>query len=612
MLVVGEYVVFWIMLRRCEWPEKESWDQSETAIQERYRVVIIADPQLTDWYSYKQSGLALWLTEFYTDLFMRKSFARLHRRLQPDMVLFLGDLLDGGRETLVQEEYKGSDDRQVYEKNKGRFLEKVFDSRRTAWNQEPLVMDEAVIGEQENLRLNANEDESKLRETHRLGISITGHSRQITYSAADATERAQIRQNGKSARLYVAGNHDVGFGDTLVRKAMKRYKDDFGSVNYEIKIGNHSIVVLDTLSLSSNITSIREESRDFLTRMGQEKSKEPRILFTHVPLFRPETTSCGEAREAQQLILDRNGEQYQNMVNASLSQEILRKIQPDIVFSGDDHDWCEMDHSLDGRLTPEVTLPTFSFAQGITQPGFVVLSLYNPQHILRNARSLTREVYNATMTLPETHAFENSSAKISKMITFAYDECMLPKQIVIYFGYSCLFLATLLWLMSYRFWWLKRSRYFCSDSVLMRRNSTVVSSEMSSNRFSSSPHPLQDLTAQEKTFSTQEATAETLWQQRKSETSRTSCDDEAESVDSPRTLFSFSHSSTKSLPSPLLFSPLSPLSPLMDSMKRHQNWRRILWPLQRKHFWMMVAWDVWVIIRYVIPLYFLLILAAML
>ncbi|KAG9069091.1 hypothetical protein KI688_009986 [Linnemannia hyalina] len=383
-LVFGEHAVFWVMLRRCEWPAKESWDQSERAVQERYKIVIIADPQLTDWYSYKQTGLALCLTEFYTDLFMRKGFARLHRRLQPDMVLFLGDLMDGGRETVAE------DDGGVYEKNKGRFLDKVFDSRRTAWNQEPLVMDEEDIGEEEGLRQYGGEYETRSRQMDEARTGdTTGHYRQITYPAAGATERAQIRQDGKSARLYVAGNHDVGFGDTLVRQAMKRYKGDFGSVNYEIKVGNHSLVILDTLSLSSNITSIREESRDFLAKMEQEKPKEPRILFTHVPLFRPETTSCGEAREAQQLILDGNGEQYQNMVNASLSREILRKVQPDMIFSGDDHDWCEMGHSLDERLTPEVTLPTFSFAQGIKQPGFVVLSLYNPQHISRNAPEST-------------------------------------------------------------------------------------------------------------------------------------------------------------------------------------------------------------------------------
>ncbi|KAG0291128.1 hypothetical protein BGZ96_005462 [Linnemannia gamsii] len=418
MLVFGEYAVFWIYLCRCGWPEKASWDNREVAIQERYRVVIIADPQLTDWYSYKQTGLALWLTEFYTDLYMRKSFARLHRRLQPDMVLFLGDLLDGGRETVAME---GVDDKEekgrVYEKNKGRFMEKVFDSRRTAWNQEPLIMDEEDIGEQENSKLDGSGDETKWRKTHksRRVDDITGHYRQITYPAVDSIERVQIRHDGKSARLYVAGNHDVGFGDTLVRKAMKRYKGDFGSVNYEIKIGNHSLVVLDTLSLSSNITSIREESQDFLAR--------------------PETTPCGEARESRQLILDRNGEQYQNMVNASLSQEILRKIQPDMVFSGDDHDWCEMGHSLDGRLIPEVTLPTFSFAQGVAQTGFVVLSLYNPQHISRNARSLTQEDKSAAATMPAT-ALDSHTAKVSDMTTFALSVLVAQAKSTLQLGFS--------------------------------------------------------------------------------------------------------------------------------------------------------------------------------
>jgi hypothetical protein len=47
-----------------------------------------------------------------------------------------------------------------------------------------------------------------------------------------------------------------------------------------------------------------------------------------------------------------------------------------------------MGHALDGRLTPEVTLPMFTFAQGVTQPGFVVLSLYNPQRISKKVCSL--------------------------------------------------------------------------------------------------------------------------------------------------------------------------------------------------------------------------------
>lgn len=298
------------------------------------------------------------------------------------------------------------------------------------------------------------------------------------------------------------------------------------------------------------------------------------------------------------------------MVNASISREILRKVQPDMIFSGDDHDWCEMGHSLDGRLTPEVTLPTFSFAQGIKQPGFVVLSLYNPQHISRNARSLMQEADNATTTLPANHVLESHMAKMSDMTTFAYDECMLPKQLVIYSGYSCLLLCTLLWLVGYRFLWLMQSRRFCSDSVLMRWNPTVITNTMSSNCVSSSPHPLPDSTLQEELCSPQEAAPETFWQQQKSETSHSLCNAEEKNVDSPRTS-SFSHSNTKFPFSPIL-SPLSPLSPLMDSMKKHRVWRRIFWPFRRRRFWVMLVWDFWDIFRCVIPLYLLLILTSLL
>ncbi|KAK3837470.1 MAG: Metallo-dependent phosphatase-like protein, partial [Linnemannia gamsii] len=263
-------------------------------------MAIIADPQLTDWMSYHQSGLLLALVEMYTDIYMKRSFRRLHASLRPDAVLFLGDLNDGGRNT----------DQKTFEKNTGRFFEWIF-----------------------------------------------------------ATDSSALR-------LYVAGNHDVGFGDTLIRSSMKRYKRVFGSVNYEVNVGNHSLVVLDTLALSSKVPSIREESQLFLDQIKQEQPSLPRILFTHVPLHRLDTTYCGKARETDQTIKDRKGEQYQNMVNIPLTREILEDIQPDMVFSGDDHDWCEIAHpTIGGNFVPEVTLRTFSFAQGIKRPAFGMLSL---------------------------------------------------------------------------------------------------------------------------------------------------------------------------------------------------------------------------------------------
>ncbi|KAG0071435.1 hypothetical protein BGZ89_010657 [Linnemannia elongata] len=99
-------------------------------------MAIIADPQLTDWMSYHQSGLLLALVEAYTDIYMKRRFRRLHASLHPDAVLFLGDLNDGGR---------NSDD-QTFVKNTKRFFEWVFATKSSAWNQDPVVKD-ALPGE---------------------------------------------------------------------------------------------------------------------------------------------------------------------------------------------------------------------------------------------------------------------------------------------------------------------------------------------------------------------------------------------------------------------------------------------------------------------------------
>ncbi|KAF9984959.1 hypothetical protein BGZ75_003500 [Mortierella antarctica] len=358
-LSMGEVGSYWVMIHRCSWPENESWDASEDRLKNRYRIAIIADPQLTDWYSYKQTGLLLKLVETYTDLYMKRSFRRLHSAVQPDAVMFLGDLNDGGRDS--------SDD--VFVKNSNRFLEHVFQTTATAWNQQPVVMD-TIAGED----LDQHEYDSRVGPHYRQQINIP----------QDADEREAIRESGRSLRLYMAGNHDIGFGDNIIRPSVKRFKDAFGSINYEVKVGNHSLVVLDTLALSSDVQDIRGESQQFLTQLEQDSQMLPRILFTHVPLFRLDTTPCGKSRETKQLIINRGGYQYWNMVNATLSRDILRGIRPDVVFSGDDHDWCEIAHSLDGALIPEVTLRTFSFAQGIQQPGFVMLSLHNPELKSRN------------------------------------------------------------------------------------------------------------------------------------------------------------------------------------------------------------------------------------
>ncbi|KAF9132791.1 hypothetical protein BGW39_011275 [Mortierella sp. 14UC] len=437
-------------------------------------MVIIADPQLTDWMSYHQSGLLLALVETYTDIYMKRSFRRLHASLRPDAVLFLGDLNDGGRNT----------NQKTFEKNTNRFFEWIFATKTSAWNQKPIVMDalegETAVEAGEATVETAN-NSNRLRKRQALTeeekaeyVDITGHYLQRIEAPLDAMERQKIRDSGRSLRLYVAGNHDVGFGDTLIRSSMRRYKRVFGSVNYEVNVGNHSLIVLDTPALSSEVPSIREESQQFLDQIKQEQPSLPRILFTHVPLHRLDTTSCGKSRETDQSIKDRSGEQFQNMVNIPLSREILEGIQPDMVFSGDDHDWCEIAHpTIGGNLVPEVTLRTFSFAQGIKQPAFMMMSLFNPDHKPKNVQP----VVPLEAGLPVSREFvQGSVERPSGDTTFVYDECMLPNQMLIYICYGALFAASLSWVLIRQFQRMSISRKRAGASSILgrwRKNQSV-------------------------------------------------------------------------------------------------------------------------------------------
>jgi hypothetical protein len=68
----------------------------------------------------------------------------------------------------------------------------------------------------------------------------------------------------------MAGNHDYGFGDAIVRSARTRYEREFGSPNWITQLGNHSIISLDTLSLSSRVTDIRNTTQTFLDDLSAQ------------------------------------------------------------------------------------------------------------------------------------------------------------------------------------------------------------------------------------------------------------------------------------------------------------------------------------------------------
>ncbi|KAG0381203.1 hypothetical protein BGX24_006575 [Mortierella sp. AD032] len=533
-------------------------------------MAIIADPQLTDWMSYHQSGLLLALVEMYTDIYMKRSFRRLHASLRPDAVLFLGDLNDGGRNT----------DQKTFEKNTGRFFEWIFATNSSAWNQGPIVMDAldgetaaipATAGAASTNSNNLRKRQSLTEEEKARNEDITGHYVQRVEAPLDSIERLRIRDSGQSLRLYVAGNHDVGFGDTLIRSSMKRYKRVFGSVNYEVNVGNHSLVVLDTLALSSKVPSIREESQLFLDQIKLEQPSLPRILFTHVPLHRLDTTYCGKARETDQTIKDRKGEQYQNMVNIPLTREILEDIQPDMVFSGDDHDWCEIAHpTIGGNFVPEVTLRTFSFAQGIKRPAFGMLSLFNPDQKPKNVQHVVGSLEAAGLPVSREFAL-GSVERPSGDSTFVYGECMLPDQLLVYICYGALFAVSLSWILIRRFQWMSISRQRVRESSILGRwrksqsadvtTTSNIINNISENSIGSSSsradQQLDDTTFEEKDVYYDE--------------------------------------------------PVGPLSlgATVNSITTAEGKKQLRrrWPLFMRLFWERVVRDLWDVVRYVVPFY---------
>lgn len=184
--------------------------------------------------------------------------------------------------------------------------------------------------------------------------------------------------------MNVPGNHDIGFGDTIIEQSLQRFSTYFGEPSSYYDIGNHTFVLLDTISLSDEANpKVSAIPKEFLNEFVKGDHPLPRILLSHVPLYRnSEQQKCGELRESKNDFPIQHGDQYQTVIDPELSQEVLSKIKPIILFSGDDHDYCHITHSYhsDGvtKIAEETTVKSCAMNMGIMKPAIQLLSLYNP------------------------------------------------------------------------------------------------------------------------------------------------------------------------------------------------------------------------------------------
>lgn len=298
-------------------------------------------------------------------------------------------------------------------------------------------------------------------------------------------------QRGRKLVASLPGNHDLGFGAQVQIPVRDRFEAFFGDMNRVDVVGNHTIVSVDTVSLSADTSEyksahdlrpIYEPVNQFLKTVKDQKRRAveeelrhwydpegglryphdaeeldksdpawahhpevgskgpelPTILLTHVPLYRAPGTPCGPQREhwpptkppkgqKEPVVPDeRNalkvvaGYQYQNVLNEADSIKLVKNVGNVIhVFSGDDHDYCEVVHSDTKENVREITVKSISMAMGVPTPGFLMVSLYNP------VDSQGKPLPGAPESTLQTHL------------------CLLPNQIHTYMQYVVFILMTL-------------------------------------------------------------------------------------------------------------------------------------------------------------------------
>ncbi|KAL2755801.1 hypothetical protein ACRALDRAFT_1082099 [Sodiomyces alcalophilus JCM 7366] len=416
LLLWGEDWVFTNSVKSCRWDSWERWPSGSSP----HHLILIADPQLIDPHTYPDRPWPLDdLTLLITDNYLRRVYTRLQSRLRPDSVFFLGDLFDGGRE---------------WKTATGDFT----DSR---WSREhrPRLEKQYVKMWRKNYG-----EQFWLDEYARFG-DIFFENWKL------GGDKPGPWQRGRKLVASLPGNHDLGFGNEIKLPVRDRFYAHFGEGNRVDVVGNHSIVSVDTVSLSAGssdtlrpadfkpiFSPIDEFLRDVshakrraverelrfwrgepegpafkhavedaetadvdhlpsLKEAADANSELPTILLTHVPLYREPGTPCGPLRERwpptppppgqtdpvepdhRNAIPISKGYQYQNVLSEEDSVRLVKSIGNVVqVFSGDDHDYCEVIHSERKQNAAEITVKALNMAMGVSHPGFVMVSLYNP------------------------------------------------------------------------------------------------------------------------------------------------------------------------------------------------------------------------------------------
>lgn len=393
------------------------------------------------------------MTVLYTDKYLRRAYTTLQKRLLPDTTFFLGDLFDGGREWATssssspEKRYKHYDDN-FWFKEYTRFSRIFVDT----WNDG---------GTQSTSNPRGRKLIASLPGNHDLGFG-TG--------IQQAVRKRFYAYFGRGNRVDVIGNHTFVSVDSLSLSAMDQPDPNTGSSGTAAgedgskpngKIWTPTMDFLDGVHTqkarleTEELLVLRNQGEGSAFRSGVFSPEEstmhdknkikalkfPTILLTHVPLYRKPATPCGPLRERyppsstdplpeeddRNALKIQGGYQYQNVLTPTISKELVSKAGPELVhvYSGDDHDYCEVTHREYSGSPKEITVKSLSWAMGIRRPGFLLTSLWNPLDV---------DTGKPTGELGSSPTLQNHL-------------CLLPDQLSIFIRYACLLVLTILLLL---------------------------------------------------------------------------------------------------------------------------------------------------------------------
>lgn len=433
LVVYVERVAFLVATVSCRLPASAS----------AQRVLIVSDPQVVGRDTYADSPAALFhVLRFFSDQYIRKAWRALRSVAAPraDLLVLLGDLSDRGRWYTAREPWYALQRR----------WERLFHGIavvRNAWSpRSPRALPALVVPGNHDIGL----PDAQTGQPTTANAAAAEWFREAFAPHVDATYTlANTTRASWNARIPIAvrGNeptHELVLVDALNLVSMQ------------------PLLALPFDAGGAHLAAAKARAPDtaaMIDALGAELEQPGwhpmRILFSHVPLARgADERSCdvpwhsaqhGVRRESHRARVPggailQGGDlarTYQNLVQPDISAWVLDAVQPAAVFSGDDHDHCEVVHRArrqraahDGGVpgfapddVPELTVKSMSMLEGVRRPGYAWLTL---------------------------------DVQSDGMPSVAYTPCLLPDQVGLWLlAYVPFLVATLL----YVAWWSTKHTY---------------------------------------------------------------------------------------------------------------------------------------------------------